>query len=296
MSSPVCGMKRIKGISLHLFFITSFWLIFSPLAFGSNLLTVTFLDVGEGDAIFIETPQSDTILIDAGNPMTGSLIVDFLNRKGVNRLTSLFITHPHPDHMGGIFQILPRFDIGTIYDNGQPIADLPNNDLYRWYKESVRTANYKPVAAGDVFQYGNVTISVLWPKSAMSGNWNENSLVLKIVYGKTAFLLMGDANTFVEKALLNEAVDLKAQVLKVGHHGAQDATSREFLEAVAPAYAVISVNDRNVRGYPAVEVTKRLKNKGIKTFLTYRSGNIVFTLNHHEKLHISVSKSSVNGY
>lgn len=289
-------MVSVRRIIFFLFIIQSLFLLFVLQAYAVSDLTVTFLDAGEGDAIYIETSTGEKILIDTGNPRTGFNIANFLNDRGINTLDAIFITHPHPDHMGGVFHILPGLNIKTIYDNGQPIPKIPDCDIYRWYEEAARRSNYRQIAAGEVFQYGDMTLQVLWPRSPSSSDWNANSLVLKIVYGKTTFLLMGDANTFVEKALVDEGVNLKAQVLKVGHHGAQDATSMEFLEAVAPAYAVISVNDRNVRGYPAVEVLKRLKNRGIKTFLTYRSGDIVFTLDHQEELHILVSKSSKNGF
>jgi len=284
-------MKYRSGFLFFIFLITIDGLFSIPAAFGNSLLTVTFLDVGEGDAIYIETPRGDKILIDAGNPMTGFHVANYLKSSNVDTLTAVFITHPHPDHMGGIFHLIPRLDIKSIYDNGQIIARFPTEDIYRWYRETIKGLNYKPVAAGDVFQYGKVKILVLWPKSPTSSNWNENSLVLKIVYGKTAFLLMGDANVAVEKMLLNEAIDLRAQVLKIGHHGALDSSSTEFLKAVAPSNAVISVNKNNIRENPSSEVLNRMKNMGIKALLTYQSGNIVFTVNRNDVVSLSLEKN-----
>jgi competence protein ComEC len=267
--------KRAKSLLLIILFLFSFF----PQPWAGQNLIVIFRDVGEGEAIYLETPTDEKILVDTGNPISGHDVVDFLKKRGIRSLDAIFITHPHPDHMGGIFHILPRFDVGSVYDNGQPIPENPDSEIYRWYEEAVRYGNYSAVKAGDLFQYGDVKIQVLWPRSPLSSDWNANSLVLKVVYGDVAFLLMGDANTFVENALLDAKVDLRAQVLKVGHHGAADATSKEFLERVSPAYAVISINDDNIRGYPDTEVVKRLEDKGIEIFFTYHDGDIEFILN-----------------
>lgn len=236
-------------------------------------LYVTFLDVGEGDAIYIETSAQERILIDTGNPMTVFRTVDFLKKKDIRSLDALFITHPHVDHMGGLFSILPAFEVRAIYDNGQSGADGFGCDVYRCYNEIIRQGNYSPVKAGNIFRYGDVVIQVLWPRGTMSPDWNTNSLVLKMTYGDIVFLFMGDANIDVENVLLKEE-DLKAHVLKVGHHGAADATGNDFISAVSPDYAVISVNAENFRGYPAPAVLKKLRSNNRRVMLTYSCGNI----------------------
>lgn len=269
-------MARFKSTVFFLFFIFFLSPSFLDQAWGEKYLKVTFLDVGEGDAIYIETPTKERVLIDTGNPATGYRVVEFLKEKGIDSLDAIFITHPHADHMGGIFQILPEFGVKVLYDNGQPIHEKPDCNIYRWYVETARDNKYKAVAAGDVFQFGDVKIHVIWPKSPASSDWNINSLVLRVVYGKVAFLLMGDANRIVEKALLEERVDLKAKVLKAGHHGAIDATSEKFLKTVSPEFAVISINEKNVRGYPHRDVLKRLKDQKVKTLTTFSQGNLTF--------------------
>lgn len=271
-------MRRFKRLTIFLFLTTTL-LLFPSEVTSVFPFHITFLNVGEGEAIYFETPTEDRILIDTGNPMTGYHVVNFLRARGVESINALFITHPHPDHMGGIFQILPAFDIKVIYDNGQPISENPDCDIYRWYTEVVRKgrvkrANYSPVRAGNVFQYGDVRIEVLWPDKVASPDWNTNSLVLKVVYGKVTLLLMGDANNSVEKQLLDSGVNLRANVLKVGHHGAIDATSEDFLKAVSPEYAVILVDAGNIRGYPHPEVLERLKGRDIKILMTSTHGDI----------------------
>ncbi len=270
-------MERVKRAVFFFFFIFFLTPFFLFQAWGEKYLTITFLDIGEGDAIYIETPTKEHILIDAGNPTTGYRVVDFLREKGIESLDAIFITHPHADHMGGIFQIVRRFDVKVIYDNGQPIPDKPDYDIYRWYVETVRGNNYKAAAAGDVFPFGDVKIHVIWPKDPLSSDWNVNSLVLKVVYNKAVILLMGDANRVVEEGLLAQKVDLKAKVLKVGHHGALDATSINFIKTVSPDFAVISVNVNNIRGYPHSDVLDRLKDLKVKTLTTFSQGNLTFS-------------------
>ena len=246
-----------------------------PLVVFAGTLKVFFLDVGEGEAIYIETPNNKKVLIDTGNLITGYKVVKFLKNRNVNKLDILIITHPHPDHMGGIFHVLQYLKVNTCYDNGQSLSQENNNSIFRWYQELFRTKNYRVLRASDKILLGKVSINILSPEKFTS-NWNENSLVIKITYGLTSFLLMGDANINIERELLKKGINLKADVLKVGHHGANDASSKEFIEAVSPKYAVISINKHNIRGYPSEKVIERLKGMGIEVFFTYRDGDILF--------------------
>lgn len=263
-------IKRFKGLLL-----ISILFLFPSSLYAKDLI-VTFLNVGEGDAAYIETHTKDRILIDTGNPLTAYRVIDFLNKNGVNSLDAVFITHPHSDHAGGVFHILPGINIKALYDNGQPIPDAPEYEAYRWYKEVLKKSNYKAIDAGDVFQYGDVKVHVLWPKGALSADWNANSLVLKITYRDIIFLFMGDANIDVEAALLKEKVDLKAHVLKIGHHGATDTASDEFLKAVAPFYGIISANVEDVNTYAIPQTIKKLIANKIKVLTTYSDGDITF--------------------
>jgi competence protein ComEC len=122
------GYKRLTyRVLLSIFLI----LAASTQAGAERGLTVVFLDVGEGDAVYLETPTGEKILIDTGNPITGGYVAEFLDERGVRRVDSVFITHPHPDHMGGIFHILARFEVASVYDNGQPVPEGPGSEIYR---------------------------------------------------------------------------------------------------------------------------------------------------------------------
>lgn len=258
-------------------FLLLWLLLYGSTALAVAPLEVTFLDVGEGEAVYIRTPDGKSLLVDAANPATAERIVRFLNSRGVDTLQAVLITHPHPDHMGGIFQLLSTFRVKRVYDNGQPIDDMPRCDIYRWYKERVRALpHYRRLGAGNTLRYGNVTVEVLWPVELRTGGWNQNSLVLKISYSGRVFLLMGDADEKVEAALIERESSLEADVLKAGHHGSEGTLSERFLKDVLPSYAVISINRDNLRGYPSKKVLKRLDEMKITTLITYRDGNISF--------------------
>jgi competence protein ComEC len=196
-----------------------------------------------------------------------------LQEAGVKRLEAIIITHPHPDHMGGIFHLLPAMETAQVLDNGQPIGALPSCDLYRWYVEAVRSlANYGVLKKGDRLQWGPVKIEILWPPSPTSVNWNSNALVLCVRINGRCVLLMSDVGHGVEAQLLAQKIDWRAEGLQVGHHGAPDASSEIFLRAVAPRWAVISVNSENVRGYPSEDVLRKLRAVRAKVFLTSDNG------------------------
>lgn len=239
---------------------------------------VRFLDVGEGAATLIQTGNNKHILIDCGNVITGAQVLDVCRRAGVRELDALIITHPHADHMGGVFQLLSELKIKRVYDNGQPIPPNPPCDIYRWYREAVRSRkNYRVLRRGEHLSWPGVEIDVLWPGDVMDKNWNNNALVLRLQAGGRRLLLMSDAGRQVENALLRQLPgDLAAEVLQVGHHGAADASSAAFLRAVKPRLAVISINRHNIRGYPAPDTVRLLSQLKIKTFLTYRDGDFVF--------------------
>ncbi len=241
----------------------------------SNELRVYFLDVGEGESVFIETPDNKRIIIDTGNLITGYRVYQFIKKKGIEEIDLLIVTHPHPDHMGGVFLLLQAIKVKRWCDNGQPI-NRNNNDLYRWYKEIFRSGYYCVLKGGDILKIGGVELHILNPFDYVE-NWNTNSLVIKMVYKKVSFLFMGDANVRTESNLIKKyGANLRSDVLKVGHHGASDSTSEEFLKMVRPSYAVISINSNNIRGYPSEKTLKLLNDMKVKTYITYKDGTVLF--------------------
>lgn len=280
MSGWVYFISRIKMANpCRAIFLIILIIILAPFDIHAGTLKVYFLDVGEGESIYIETPESKNVLIDSGNLITVNKVAEFFNRHNIKRLDLMIITHPHSDHMGGVFRILNDIQVDKRYDNGQPVGNTTCDNLYRWYEEFYRKGNYSVLKSGDIISLGRVVIKVLSPPD-LSQNWNDNSLVLKLLYGRTSFLFMGDATLNVERwLLLRKKEELKADVLKVGHHGAGDSASEAFLKAVSPEYAVISINKDNIRGYPSEEVIQRLKRLGIKVSLTCKEGDILIESN-----------------
>lgn len=241
-------------------------------------LLLTFIDVGEGDCLLIRTPENQVGIVDTGNPMTGPGAVKYIQTKNITKIDSLFLTHPHLDHSGGVFSFLRFFDVKAVFDNGQDLSDPPiDRDMARWYAEAVRhNSAYRAVAAGEKRGLGDLKIDVLWPAGDIaSSDWNTNTLVLLLQYGSFSALLMGDANYKTEKGLM-ESPGLQGPVklLKAGHHASRQTAGKAFLGRISPLAAVVSVNRGNIRGYPDPETISRYEEAGAKVFRTDLSGTI----------------------
>ena len=249
-------------------------------------LTIDAINVGEGDSTLVQF-NDESLLVDAGSPMGGALVVKYLRANKIAALKSVIITHPHPDHFAGIFAVLGLVSVGLIYDNGQSVTDIAKReDLFRWYTETVRAhKGYTVLAQGDVLKMGTkndlVELEVLWPpkNEPLNSDWNNNSLVIKISNGKFCALLMGDALASTEQALLKfYGSKLQCSVLKAGHHGSAETATPEFLKAVNPKLVLVSVNAANIRGYPAAKTLARYAAHA-KVLVTSDAGNITVNAN-----------------
>lgn len=239
-------------------------------------LRITFLDVGEGDATVLQAPSGETLVVDAGNLITGTRVVKFMRNISTINLSVIF-THPHPDHIGGAFSLLQEFSPKLVYDNGENLAaKSTDEDLFRWYGQLVRAQSpYRALRKGDKLRLGDVAIQVLSP-SVMTNDWNTNSIVLLVAYGEFRALLMGDGNVNTEESLLSAGVVRPVRVLKAGHHGAADTASVEFLKQLQPKLVTVSVNTANIRGYPSRNTLERYTEAGAKVVLT-SAGDIEVT-------------------
>ncbi len=245
-------------------------------------LRIHFIDVGEGDSILIETSQGKTVLIDTGNLITGFRVVEYLKKKNIQRLDYLILTHPHPDHIGGVFFVLQMIDVNKIYDNGQDISGLVKTvDMFRWYEDLVRNdARYSILCSGDRISLGDILLDVLWPPQEKDTllDFNANSLVIMLRCKSFRCLLPGDLTTPGERRLLDAGIDLRADVLKIAHHGANDATSQRFLTAVSPEIAIISVDSGNIRGYPTKQTLDRIEKSTGGLYRTDIEGDILLSV------------------
>jgi len=238
-------------------------------------LKVTFIDVGQADSILIQTPEGKNILIDAGNAADYAVIKACLDAAKVRRLDVVVATHPHEDHIGSMASVIKAYEIGKIYMPKAVTTTKTYENLLMAIKEKglkvIEAKGGVSIETGD----SSITAEILAPNSSSYDDLNDWSAVVKLSYGKTSFLFTGDAEAVSEREMLAKKYNLKADVLKVGHHGSRSSTTAEFLSAVSPKYAVISVEKGNDYGHPSEEVMNRLKQAGIPVYRTDESGTIV---------------------
>lgn len=248
--------------------------LLSPAGAIAGEAVITFLDVGEGEAVLVETPGGKKVLVDTGNLVTGRSVAQALRRRSIDSLDAVFITHHHPDHMGGVFHLAPFIEEALRFDNGVELkAPGCEGDMYRYFADLFRTGRYRVPADGEEISFDEVTFHVM-RYGGEKRDWNTNSLVIMVRHGGVRILLMGDGGLETERYLIEKGVDLRAQLLKVGHHGAADASSEAFIKAVSPRYAVISIDSGNRRGYPSKEVVERLRRAGARVLITAERGDI----------------------
>lgn len=253
--------------------------VFQTFNEGSGL-KVYFFDVGQGDSALIKTPDRQKILIDGG---PSGAVVEKLgqNLPFYDKTINLMIlTHPHADHLDGLVEVLKRYEVKKILATGA-INSTP--DYLAWLEEIKKENVPMEIAkAGQMIDFGDGSkIEILSPAEDFSGkqpdNLNNTSIVCKLIFGETSFLFTGDAEKEVEDILIAGGADLKADVLKVGHHGSKNSTSQEFLEAVKPKFAVISVGKKNTFGHPNAGTLSRLEKLGAEIFRTDRGGDIIIS-------------------
>jgi beta-lactamase superfamily II metal-dependent hydrolase len=251
-------------------------------------LQVYTLDVGQGDSALIVTPEGKSVLIDAGPPQAGDEVVAALRKKNIQSLDLAVATHPHADHIGGMRPVIENFEVRNFLDSGRDYASKEYERMLR----AINTKKIKFIEAKKGMKFdldSGARLEVLNPQG--DGRWitnvreggsveNANSVVLRLSYGNFAMIFTGDAETETEKVMMesmnsgNSGASLRAQVLKVGHHGSRHATSGEFLEAVAPEAAVISCGADNRYGHPTKQTLNRLRKAGVKIYRTDLNGEI----------------------
>ena len=244
----------------------------------SKDMLVHFIDVGQGDSIFVELPNEQTMLIDAGEWQTAPQVINYIYGLGYSSLDYVIATHPHSDHIGGMPEVLNTFQVNNFYISP---ASHTTKTYENMLEKSTKANNVGIVGTGDVIinDHG-LSVEVVAPnKNAGFDNLNNASVVIKLTYIDKTFLFTGDAEKEEEDLIRS---NIKADVLKVGHHGSDTSTSENFLKKVEPQYAVISVGQGNDYGHPTDKVLNRIKNKNIAIYRTDLSGTIVFKTNGHD--------------
>ena len=239
--------------------------------FSGDTLRVNYIDVGQGDSIFIQLPNKETMLIDAGEAYEVDNVINYLNNLGITKIDYAVGTHPHTDHIGGLEEVINTFDIGSIYMPRASSTSKTYEDLLTTISNKglkIKTAKSGVVVLDD----DNLKLEFIAPNSDSYSELNNYSAVLKLTYLDNTFLFMGDAETLSEDEI---TYDVDADVIKVGHHGSDSSSGIEFVKKVSPEYAIIMVGEGNSYNHPYQSIIDRYESVGAKVLRTDLDGNIV---------------------
>ena len=262
-------------------------------------IKISYINVGQADSILIQQ-NGKNMLIDAGNNGDAQTIVNYLRQQNVSKLDYFIMTHPHEDHIGSADTIIKTFDTAKVYmpevtTNTKTFSDVISTIKSKGLKIT------KPVS-GSSFKLGDANCMILSPNRSKYDDLNNYSIVIKIVYGSNKFIFEGDAEKISEDEILARGFDISADVIKIGHHGSDSSSSREYISKVKPKYAVISVGKDNDYGHPSASVMERLRAMGIKVYRTDENGTIVcmsdgknITFNCSPGSYAAASKGGVSG-
>ena len=243
----------------------------------SDTLVVAFLDVGQGDAIFIEAPNGSQVLIDGG-PNKSVLrelgrMMPFYDRS----IDVVIATHPDSDHIGGLPAVFKNFDVDVVFDPGVD----SDSGVFKAYEDLILEKNIKRIHpfAGTVISLGkDISLEILFPdRDASNMKANTASIIARLVYGESEFLFTGDSPKSIEKYLMSIGADIESDVLKVGHHGSKTSSVESFVARVSPAIAVVSAGKDNRYGHPHREVIETFNAAEIDMYSTAEEGTIICT-------------------
>jgi competence protein ComEC len=236
-------------------------------------MVVTFIDVGQGDSILVESPDGQVALIDGGSAGSGALT--YLQNRGIKSIDIMIASYPGEEHIGGLSEVLDAMPVRKVITN--PQSDITTT--YRHFLDAIANAKaeYEEVSRGDSINLGKLTFSVLNPDIIKPGSLKTNSLVLGMSYGKTAFLFMGDADSTAEAGILAKVHPVQADILKVGQHGSCTASSPAFLDAIHPMVAIYFAKAKNPYGYPCAATIRAMDARGIFIYGTDTYGSLIVT-------------------
>ena len=236
------------------------------------ILKVHFIDIGQGDSILIQSDDSN-MLIDAGERHYSDTLISYLKDKGVSKLDYVIGTHPHSDHIGGLANIIDNFQIGKVI---MPNA-MSTTKTFEELLDTISNNNLKitkPIIETE-YVIGSASFVIIAPNGTDYKSLNDYSVGIKLVNDENSFVFTGDAETYSEDEMLQNGIDLKADVLKLAHHGSSTSNSDDFLDAVNPTICVISAKKDNSYGHPHVEIMQATKDRNVRLYRTDEQGTIV---------------------
>ncbi len=242
-------------------------------------LAVYLIDVGQGDGMLIQTPGGKNIVVDAG--VEATTVTKFLQSKKVKQVDYFIVTHPHADHVGGATYLLEHFPVKNVYDSGKEHTTSLYESFLAKTLELVKegkTTYTKPRAGQQLKVEDNLVLNFLFPTDEPApppDDINNSSIVFKLVYKDFSMLFTGDAEAWAEQQMLDHHADLKAQVLKVGHHGSYSSSTEPFLDAVKPEVAVLQAGVGNKYGHPHGVTLEKLAKRNVKVYATNMVGGAI---------------------
>ncbi len=246
----------------------------TPAPAETSFLKVHFIDVDQGDAILIDA-NGHYMLIDAGQNDKGATVVKYLNKLGIKKLDYVIATHPHNDHIGGIDTVIDAFPINNLI---MPAVTI-DSETYQDVLNAIEAKKVKTTKAkvGNKYNLGDASFIIISPNGTGYDSLNDYSVGIKLTYGANSFLLAGDIQETSEKEMLENGIDLSADVLKLSHHGSSTSNKNSFLDKVDPEYAVISVGTGNKYEHPHSETMQAMKDRAVNVYRTDEQGTIIFT-------------------
>ncbi|MCL2572519.1 MAG: MBL fold metallo-hydrolase [Defluviitaleaceae bacterium] len=251
-------------------------------------LEIHFIDVGQADATLIIS-DGYTMLIDAGSRNSGPRVVEYLQNLGITKLTYVVATHPHEDHIGGMDLVLNGFQIGQVL-----LPDVSHTT--RTYERMIEAIENHQIStsapvAGHTFNMGGAIFTVIHPNADNYRNLNDWSLSLRMAFGNVSMVTTGDAEALAEREIIDAGHYLRADILRLGHHGSRTSTTQEFLDAVSPSIAIIQVGEGNRYGHPHPEVMERLYAANLRIYRNDLHGDIILTTDGTE-INITTERAS----
>lgn len=241
-------------------------------------LMLHMIDVGQADSFLLI--QDDCIaLIDCGTRSTGEDVVEYLKNMGITEIDYVIGTHPHDDHMGGMYDVITNFEIGTIIIPEIEEGEITSNWYMKLMKE-IKDGNYTVdhPELKEIYNLGYASMKIIGPISEPKDNTNNYSIVLKVTFGEMDIIMTGDAEKDVEEEILASGENLDAEILKVGHHGSDTSNTKEWLDAITPQYALISTKVGNKYNHPIKSVMELLEERKIEVYRTDENGSVIATI------------------